>query len=480
MDGVPAVQQCPIAPGKTYTYRFLADLYGTSWYHSHYSQQYTVGINGAMIIHGPKNYDYDIDLGPIILQDHYHKEYFELVQETMTPGSSPGVSIGAGTSDNNLINGKNNFNCSSVQTTNPCISNAGISKFNFQQGKWHRLRLINAGAEGLQHFSIDGHEMEIIAADFVPMVKSTHQVVSMHIGQRMDVLVYGSGQPGESYWMRSTIQACSGAANPVALAAVLYPGANQGDPPTTQAWPDTLIPCQDLDASFLTPFYPETPQPPAESHSYEITFGPNATGNWLWHVNNVSYRGYYDVPTLLMTKAVRNTMQPYPFEPFYNAYVVNPANDTSQTVLWHFQNTVAVAHPIHFHGHNMYLLAQGTGVWNGTVTSNPNPPRRDVYVLPALGHLVFSYNATNPGVWPMHCHIAFHVSAGFFLQTVEQSGWIQQYMNIPASAAQQCREWWQYSGHNIVPLRSPSLLTGRSPRLILDYKVGSTSCLSSI
>jgi hypothetical protein len=249
--------------------------------------------------------------------------------------------------------------------------------------------------------------------------------------------------------MRSTIQACSGAANPAALAAVLYPGADQ-KPPTTQAWQDTLTPCHDLDASFLTPFFPETPRTPAESHNYEITFGPNSTGHWLWAVNGVSYRGYFDVPTLLMTKAARQTMQPYPFKPFYNAYVINPANDTSQTVLWHLHNSVPVAHPIHFHGHNMYLLSQGDGAWDGTITSNPNPPRRDVYVLPALGHLVFSYNATNPGVWPMHCHIAFHVSAGFFLQTVEQSDWIQKYMNIPAAFAQQCREWWDYSGHNIV------------------------------
>jgi FtsP/CotA-like multicopper oxidase with cupredoxin domain len=40
MDGVPGVQQCPIPPGGSFTYSFLADLYGTSWYHSHYSAQY--------------------------------------------------------------------------------------------------------------------------------------------------------------------------------------------------------------------------------------------------------------------------------------------------------------------------------------------------------------------------------------------------------------------------------------------------------
>lgn len=63
----PSVQQCPIAPGSSFTYTFQADLYGTSWYHSHYSAQYAGGLFGPMIIHGPKNADYDVDLGPVLL-----------------------------------------------------------------------------------------------------------------------------------------------------------------------------------------------------------------------------------------------------------------------------------------------------------------------------------------------------------------------------------------------------------------------------
>jgi hypothetical protein len=69
-DGVPSVQQCPIAPGSTFTYKFRADLYGTSFWHSHYSAQYTDGIFGAMIIYGPyDNVEYDEDLGPILLTE---------------------------------------------------------------------------------------------------------------------------------------------------------------------------------------------------------------------------------------------------------------------------------------------------------------------------------------------------------------------------------------------------------------------------
>lgn len=67
------MQQCPIAPGSSFTYRFRAELYGTTWYHSHYSAQYAGGLHGPLIVHGPKNADYDIDVGPVFISDWYHE-----------------------------------------------------------------------------------------------------------------------------------------------------------------------------------------------------------------------------------------------------------------------------------------------------------------------------------------------------------------------------------------------------------------------
>lgn len=124
-----------------------------------------------MIIHGPKNADYDIDLGPVMLTDHYHTEYFKILEQTTAPNTDPNFNP-APSSDNNLINGKMNFNCSTVAAGDkaPCNSNAGISKFKFTTGKTHRLRLINAGAEGVQRFSIDGHNLTVMATDLVPIV----------------------------------------------------------------------------------------------------------------------------------------------------------------------------------------------------------------------------------------------------------------------------------------------------------------------
>lgn len=137
-DGVPSVQQCPIIPKKSLTYRFRADQFGSSWYHSHYSAQYAGGAAGPIVIHGPTHVCYDEDIGPIVLSDHYHKDYYTMLQQMMSTGATP-------LSNNVLINGKNNYPCSN--TTLECAPNAGVSKFRFTPGKKYRLRLINTSAD---------------------------------------------------------------------------------------------------------------------------------------------------------------------------------------------------------------------------------------------------------------------------------------------------------------------------------------------
>ncbi len=84
MDGVPGISQCPIPPNGTFTYTFTADLYGTSWYHAHYSAQYAGGLFGPMIIHGPSIAQYDIDIGPVLLTDYFHKDYYSIVQDVIS------------------------------------------------------------------------------------------------------------------------------------------------------------------------------------------------------------------------------------------------------------------------------------------------------------------------------------------------------------------------------------------------------------
>ena len=180
MDGVPAISMCPIAPGGSYTYSFKATPYGTSWYHSHYSSQYVDGTWGPIVIHGPNNVQYDIDLGPVTLNDYYHREESDLLQDVM----GTNLTKVRPASDNNLINGKMNFPCGNSTSTDPagpCVNNAGLSKFRFVSGKKHRLRLINTGVAGIQKFSIDNHNMTIFANDFVPIEPYTTNVVTLGV-----------------------------------------------------------------------------------------------------------------------------------------------------------------------------------------------------------------------------------------------------------------------------------------------------------
>ena len=37
----------------------------------------------AMIVYGPKNVPYDIDIGPVFLNDWYHTDYFTIVEQVM-------------------------------------------------------------------------------------------------------------------------------------------------------------------------------------------------------------------------------------------------------------------------------------------------------------------------------------------------------------------------------------------------------------
>ncbi|XP_064613186.1 uncharacterized protein LOC135476969 [Liolophura sinensis] len=50
MDGVGSVSQCPITPGETFTYRFMAYPAGTHWYHSHLGTTRSDGLFGALIV----------------------------------------------------------------------------------------------------------------------------------------------------------------------------------------------------------------------------------------------------------------------------------------------------------------------------------------------------------------------------------------------------------------------------------------------
>ena len=313
-DGVPSVQQCPIAPEKSFTYNFKADLYGSTWYHSHYSAQYAGGLFGPLVIHGPKNVPYDIDVGPVFLSDWNHEEYFDLVKQTVSLPPQPPVF-----SDNNLINGKMNYDCSLIKDGTACTPNAGVSKFKFKSGKKHRLRLINGGSEGLIRFTIDNHDMTVMANDFVPVKPYTTKVITLGIGQRTDVIVDAKLPSDSAVWMRSDLSAkCALANQKNALAAIYYEKADTNAVPTTTATPYDDSKCANDDLDKTIPFFPfPATSNPATTQTVDINFGKNASGNFVWTMNGQSFRANYDHPLLVLANQGNTS---YPYDPQWNVY----------------------------------------------------------------------------------------------------------------------------------------------------------------
>lgn len=88
--------------------------------------------------------------------------------------------------------------------------------------------------------------------------------------------------------------------------------------------------------------------------------------------------------------------------------------------------------------------------WDGTITNANNPQRRDVQMLLPGQYIVVQWNQDNPGVWPLHCHIAWHLSAGFVWSVLENPSVIKQEMQIPSIMAQTCRDWSAWTGDHIV------------------------------
>jgi len=443
-DGVPGVTQCPIASGSSFTYRFQATLYGSSWWHSHYSAQYSGGAFGAMVVYGPSNVDYDIDVGSILLSDYYHRDYFSVVEQVMQVvpivGGQPNIPAIIPLSDNNLINGMNDFDCSTITDGTPCTPNAPLAEFKFEPGKIHRLRLINAGSEGIQKFSIDGHELLVIANDFTEVVPYSTKIVTLAIGQRTDVIVQGLANGKGSYWMRSTMTSCAATTQPLAKAIVHYD--ESGFKPNTTAWEDNTDPCANDALELTQPWYPLTPTTePEATVTITISAKINGTGNFVWTMDGSAFRANYNNPVLLLSNAGNNS---YPFDPQWNVYNFG----SNSSVRFIFLNKSPAPHPMHIHGHNMFILNEGVGQWDGTIINPENPQRRDTQQLVTGGFMVAQIDMDNPGVWPFHCHISWHVSGGLYINVVERPDDIAKFQ-FGQDVFDTCRDWAQFTNTQV-------------------------------
>ncbi|KIX06539.1 uncharacterized protein Z518_04515 [Rhinocladiella mackenziei CBS 650.93] len=440
-DGVATVDQCPIVPGSSLTYRFRADEYGTSWYHSHYSAQYSSGVMGPIVIHGPNDVEYDIDLGPIVVTDWFHDTYDHIVDLVLAPTDTnlPYRPF----SDSNLVGGVGQYPCSNITDGTPCTT-VPYAKWEFQPGKKHLLRFINTGATAFETISIDGHTMTVIANDFVPVQPYDTEFVTLGVSQRVDVVVTANAAPG-NYWLRAWNSPQCGDSNaPDGRGIIYYSGGDPAAAPTSSGnpAPENRF-CQNDNLATTVPQYAIPVANPDTTITLTVTGAPDATGVFHWLFNGVTYVGNLEMPLLLAAVQAQTA-----FPPENNVYNTG-TNGTVRVVII---NNLPAPHPMHLHGHDFQVLAEGSGTWDGSIVNPSNPQRRDVHMLWAgvgganaapPNYIVIQFEQDNPGIWPLHCHMAWHLSAGMSIMILERPEELAQ-IKVPDAVSATCdifKQW---------------------------------------
>lgn len=337
---------------------------------------------------------------------------------------------------NGLINGKNVYNQSGTivgeryETT-------------FESGTRYLLRLVNVAADTHFKFTIDNHTMEVISADFVPIVPYTTDVLNIAIGQRYEVIVTANAT-ADNYWMRAIAQeACSSAENPDNIMGIIrYDNSSTADPTSTATSDAAVDECVDEPYASLVPYVQLDAADAADITSdFSVTVSSSA-GRFYWSMGASTFYNDWHYPTieqLLDGNATWATEQ--------NVHTLPNANEW---VYWIVETSLGVPHPMHLHGHDFWVLGSGNGNYDASTAdlSFTNRPRRDVVLLPASGWVAFAFYTDNPGVrspfppsssscppssssrtndasfrlqvWVTHCHIAWHTYAGLAVQMVER------------------------------------------------------------
>ncbi|VDB95407.1 unnamed protein product [Peniophora sp. CBMAI 1063] len=422
-DGPSFVTQCPIVPLENFDYKFqVPDQAGTYWYHSHYKNQYCDGLRGPLVVYDPNDpqkslYDVDNDDTVITLADWYH------YLSTDAPAGKPQPNT-------TLINGKGrNID---VGTNTP------LAIVNVVAGKRYRFRLVSISCDASWFFSIDGHTFDVIEVDGTSHQPLAIDSLQIFAGQRYS-LVMAANQPVSNYWIRSIPDPQSSidrSTDDGRNSAILrYAGAPAVEPNTTSTV-KTLLNEQDLHP-LSNASAPGRPGPGGADQSILLNVTLGADG--IFAINNASFLPVPDqVPILLQVLSGRPPANLMPHGSIYNI-------SRNQVIELVIPGAQAGPHPVHLHGHTFSVIKSA----GDNTTNYVNPPIRDVVAIgnstDPINTVIIRFETNNPGPWFFHCHIDWHLNAGFAAVFVEDQPDIPNVDDPPLDWKLLCPAWNLYS-----------------------------------
>ncbi|CAI9091790.1 OLC1v1026903C2 [Oldenlandia corymbosa var. corymbosa] len=434
-DGPEFITQCPLKPGASYTYRFtIQGQEGTLWWHAH-SSWLRATVYGGLVIRPREGTPYPFTKPKreslLLLGEWWNANPMDVIKEATRTGGAPNVS------DTFTINGQpGDFQkCSSKDTTVVPIDS----------GETNLIRVVNAALNQQLFFTIANHKFTVVGADASYVKPFTTSVLMLGPGQTTDVLITGDQPPARYYIAARAYASAQGAQfdNTTTTAILEYktaPCPAKGAPvktlqATLPAYNDTVTATAftrsfrsakkvslptDVDENLFITVGLGLQNCPPNANKAQNCQGPNGT-RFTASMNNASFvlpstvsilqahkqgiPGVFtkDFPVAPPVKfdytgnVSRSLWQPergtrvYPLK--YGARV--------QIVLQGTSIVTGENHPIHLHGYDFYILAEGFGNFNPkTDTAKFNlvdPPLRNTASVPVNGWTVIRFVADNPG-----------------------------------------------------------------------------------
>lgn len=311
-------------------------------------------------------------------------------------------------------------------------------------GETNLLRIVNSGLNQQLFFKVANHKLTVVGADASYVKPFTTSVLMLGPGQTTDVLITADQPPARYYIAARAYASAQGAPfdNTTTTAILDYKSAPcpakgakiKPVMPTMPAFNDTAT-ASAFTTSFRSPRQVSVPTkidhnlfftvglglnncPPGASRS--TCQGPNGT-RFTASMNNVSFQlpstfsllqaHQQGIPGVFTTdfpanppvrfdytgNVSRSLWQPVPGTKLYKLRY----GETVQLVLQGTSIFTAENHPIHLHGYDFYILAEGFGNFNpGTDNAKFNlidPPLRNTASVPVGGWTVIRFVADNPG-----------------------------------------------------------------------------------
>lgn len=355
-DGVAYVTQLPIPPGGSYHYHFPLVQAGTYWMHSHYRAYEQQLMEAPLIIQDPKDPYRGYKNIIVSLADFSFKNpetiFADLKNKASKKMKMP------------MQQDLNDVQYDAFLANRRTIKDPDI--INVTSGEKIRLRIINASSATNYWINTGSLEGTLIAVDGQAISPLKAQEFPLAIAQRADILVTIPKQNG-TYPMLAQVEGTK------KQSGILLVTANTPAKIPTELAAKNVGALNDKQEMLLHSLNPLPSKPITKVLHYSLE------GNmekYIWMINNEVWP---QVKPLTIKKGERVAMI--------------------------FTNNTNMSHPMHFHGH----IFQVTNI-NGKAINN-GPLRDTILVLPHSTKTVI-FDAENPGIWPMHCHVLYHQLAG--------------------------------------------------------------------